>query len=152
MRHRAPPFTCWRQKQPGRYRRRTGGDSPVPTLQGPCSRSPKLRGSLRFLPPLEMRPSSIAPNPAESREALPTTQPGLERSPEGEHGNSLQCFCLENPRDGGAWWAAVYGVAQGRTQLKRPVLRIEGAGQVLGTITLVSRPAVGAVGSAQTHI
>ena len=28
-------------------------------------------------------------------------------------------FCLENPRDGGAWWAAVYGVAQSRTQLKR---------------------------------
>ena len=32
---------------------------------------------------------------------------------------SLQCSCLENPRDGGAWWAAVYGVAQSRTLLKR---------------------------------
>ena len=32
--------------------------------------------------------------------------------------NSLQCSCLENPRDGGAWWAAVYGVAQNRTRLK----------------------------------
>ena len=31
----------------------------------------------------------------------------------------LQCSCLENPRDGGAWWAAIYGVAQSRTQLKR---------------------------------
>ena len=31
----------------------------------------------------------------------------------------LQCFCLENPRDGEAWWAAVYGVAQSRTRLKR---------------------------------
>ena len=31
------------------------------------------------------------------------------------HGNPLQCSCLENPRDGGAWWAAVYGVAQSRT-------------------------------------
>ena len=31
---------------------------------------------------------------------------------------TLQCSCLENPRDGGAWWAAVYGVAQSRTQLK----------------------------------
>ena len=30
-----------------------------------------------------------------------------------------QCSCLENPRDGGAWWAAVYGVAQSRTRLKR---------------------------------
>ena len=28
------------------------------------------------------------------------------------NGNPLQCSCLENPRDGGAWWAAVYGVAQ----------------------------------------
>ena len=35
------------------------------------------------------------------------------------NGNPLQCFCLENPRDGGAWWAAVSGVAQSRTRLKR---------------------------------
>ena len=35
------------------------------------------------------------------------------------HGNPLQCSCLENPRDGGAWWAAVSGVAQSRTRLKR---------------------------------
>ena len=35
------------------------------------------------------------------------------------NGNPLQCSCLENPRDGEAWWAAVYGVAQGRTRLKR---------------------------------
>ena len=35
------------------------------------------------------------------------------------NGNPLQCSCLENPRDGGAWWAAVHGVAQGRTRLKR---------------------------------
>ena len=35
------------------------------------------------------------------------------------NGNPLQCSCLENPRDGGAWWAAVYGVAQTRTRLKR---------------------------------
>ena len=35
-----------------------------------------------------------------------------------ENGNPLQCSCLENPRDGGAWWAAVYGVAQSRTRLK----------------------------------
>ena len=36
-----------------------------------------------------------------------------------ENGNPLQCFCLENPRDGGAWWAAVYGVAESLTRLKR---------------------------------
>ena len=34
------------------------------------------------------------------------------------NGNPLQCSCLENPRDGGAWWTAVYGVAQSRTRLK----------------------------------
>ena len=35
------------------------------------------------------------------------------------NGNPLQCSCLENSRDGGAWWAAVYGVAQSRTRLRR---------------------------------
>ena len=35
------------------------------------------------------------------------------------NGKPLQCSCLENPRDGGVWWAAVYGVAQSRTRLKR---------------------------------
>ena len=35
------------------------------------------------------------------------------------NGNPLQCSCLESPRDGEAWWAAVYGVAQSRTRLKR---------------------------------
>ena len=35
------------------------------------------------------------------------------------NGNPPQCSCLENPRDGGAWWAAVYGVAQSWTRLKR---------------------------------
>ena len=34
------------------------------------------------------------------------------------NGNPLQCSCLKNPRDGGAWWAAVYGVAQSQTRLK----------------------------------
>ena len=35
------------------------------------------------------------------------------------NGNPLQCSCVENPRNRGAWWAAVYGVAQSWTQLKR---------------------------------
>ena len=35
------------------------------------------------------------------------------------NGNPLQCSCLENPRDGGAWWAAVSGVAQSQTRLKQ---------------------------------
>ena len=34
------------------------------------------------------------------------------------NGNPLHCFCLENPRDGGAWWAAVYGISQSWTRLK----------------------------------
>ena len=43
---------------------------------------------------------------------------GSIRYPGGGNGNPLQCSCLENPRDGGAWRAAVYGVAQSRTRLK----------------------------------
>ena len=35
------------------------------------------------------------------------------------NGNPLQCSCLENPRGGGAWWAAIYGVTQSQTRLKR---------------------------------
>ena len=42
----------------------------------------------------------------------------LSRAGEGND-NPLQCSCLENPGDGEAWWAAVYGVAQSRTRLKR---------------------------------
>ena len=42
----------------------------------------------------------------------------LSRTGEG-NGNPLQCSCLENPRDGGAWWAGIYGVTQSRTRLKR---------------------------------
>ena len=43
------------------------------------------------------------------------------------NGNPLQCSCLENPRDGGAWWAAVYGVAQSWTWLKRLSLAVGGS-------------------------
>jgi len=42
----------------------------------------------------------------------------LSCSGEGKD-NPLQCSCLENPGDGGAWWAAIYGVAQSQTRLKR---------------------------------
>ena len=45
--------------------------------------------------------------------------PGSGRSLGGGNGNPLQYSCLENPRDGGAWWAAIYGVAQSWTRLKR---------------------------------
>ena len=57
------------------------------------------------------------------REELDTTKRlhfrfSLSCTGEGS-GNALQCSCLENARDGGAWWAAVFGVAQSRTRLKR---------------------------------
>ena len=45
--------------------------------------------------------------------------PGLGISPGEGNGNPLQCSCLENPRDGGAWWAAFSGVVQSWTRLKR---------------------------------
>ena len=49
-----------------------------------------------------------------------TSKQIIPGSASGEgNGNPLQRSCLENPRDGGAWWAAVYGVAQSRTRLKR---------------------------------
>ena len=44
---------------------------------------------------------------------------GLARLPGGGHGNPLQCFCLENPLDRGAWRATVHRVIQSRTRLKR---------------------------------
>ena len=48
----------------------------------------------------------------------PGSIPGLGRSPGGGHGDPLQYSCLENPMNGGAWWAAVHGVAQSRTRLR----------------------------------
>ena len=47
----------------------------------------------------------------------PGSIPGSGRSSGEENGNPLQYSCLENPMDGGAWWAAVHGVAKSRTQL-----------------------------------
>ena len=44
--------------------------------------------------------------------------PAFGRSHNEGNGNPLQCSCLENPRDGGAWWAAICGVAQSQTRLK----------------------------------
>ena len=53
------------------------------------------------------------------RSHIPTSQNSLPKGRIGEgNGNPLQCSCLENPRDGGAWWAAISGVAQSRTRLK----------------------------------
>ena len=58
--------------------------------------------------------------PANARDARDAGSiPGLERSPGVGNSNPLQYSCLENPRDRGAWWAAIYGVAQSQTRLKR---------------------------------
>ena len=54
-------------------------------------------------------------------------------------GNPLQCSCLENPRDRGAWWAAVYGVAQSRTWLKR----LSSSSSILKTQYVLSGPLLG---------
>ena len=44
--------------------------------------------------------------------------PGLGRSPGEGNGTPLQYSCLENPMDGGAWWATVHGVANSQTRVK----------------------------------
>ena len=47
----------------------------------------------------------------------PGSIPGSGRSPGEGNGNPLQYSCLENPTDGGAWWATVHGVAKSQTRL-----------------------------------
>ena len=89
-----------------------------------------LPKNIRDSYPLGLDGSSLSPR--DSQESSPTPQfksidssmhsyhysPTLTSLGEG-NGNPLQCSCLENPRDRGAWWAAVYGVAQSQTRLKR---------------------------------
>ena len=60
--------------------------------------------------------ASSFPNAGDIRDM--SSIPGSGRSPGESHGNPLQYSCLENPRDRGAWWAAVYGVTQSQTWLK----------------------------------
>ena len=48
--------------------------------------------------------------------------PGSGRSPGEENGNPLQCSCLENPMDRGAWWVIVHGVTKSQTQLSEKKL------------------------------
>ena len=48
--------------------------------------------------------------------------PGLGRSLGEENGNPLQCSCLENPMDRGAWWVIVHGVTKSQTQLSEKKL------------------------------
>ena len=52
-------------------------------------------------------------------EGAPSSIPGLGKTPGEENGDPFQYSHLENAMDRGVWWAAIYGVAQSRTQLKR---------------------------------
>ena len=54
------------------------------------------------------------------------------------NGNPLHCSCLENPRDGGAWQAAIYGVAQSRTQLKQLSSSSSSRIPLIGTVSLTT--------------
>ena len=75
--------------------------------------------TLLFFQVLEDCDWSALPS-ASCLEMAPQTVSGCWHLTGSREGNSnpLQCSCLENPRDRGAWWAAVYGVAQSRTRLK----------------------------------
>ena len=79
-----------------------------------------------------MRP--LPATASQGKSPVPPRRATLSCTEEG-NGNPLQCSCLENPRDGGAWWAAVYGVAQSWTQLNRHgPTRNEGWRKVSATI------------------
>ena len=52
--------------------------------------------------------------------------PGSGRSPEEGNGTPLQYSCLENPMDGGAWWATVHGVAKSQTRLSERLNKTKG--------------------------
>ena len=86
---------------------------------------PKTVGTVFFLLPVKNLGAShvvlVVKNPPASAGDIRDMNsiPGLGRPPGGGHGNPLQYSCLGNPRDRGAWWAAVCGVTQSRTRLKQ---------------------------------
>ena len=65
---------------------------------------------------VELAVKNLPANAGDTRDS--GSIPGFERSPGEGHGNPLQCSCLENPTDRGAWQAAVHGVTTSRTRLK----------------------------------
>ena len=77
----------------------------------------------------------------------PGSIPGSGTSPGEGNGNPLQCSCLENPRDGGAWWAAIYGVAQSRTRLKW----LSSSSKKPGGLQAIGSQRVGYKWSSDTH-
>ena len=77
-----------------------------------------LPRSKRLLTSWLQSPSAVILEPKKRKSVtISIISPSICHDGEG-NGNPLQCSCLENPSDRGAWWAAVYGVAQSRTQLK----------------------------------
>ena len=77
------------------------------------SQSNAVTGILYIIPPGGSGGKASACNAGD-----PGLIPGSGRSPGDGNGNPLQYSCLENPWDGGAWWAAICGVTQSRTRLK----------------------------------
>ena len=67
--------------------------------------------------PLGLVAENLPDNAGDVRDAA--SIPGSGRSPGRGHGNSLQCFCLENPMDRGGWQATVHKVTKSQTQQKR---------------------------------
>ena len=73
-------------------------------------------GTLAWKIPWREEPGRLSPWGLEESDTIEWLHFHFSLSCIGEgHGNPLQCSCLENPRDGGAWWAAIYGVAQSQT-------------------------------------
>ena len=90
-----------------------GGKPSITEVSGPVS-----LGDL-FPPAPQQRLQSIGSRRVEESGTTEQLHFHFSLSCTGEgNGNPLQYSCLENPRDDGAWWAAVYGVTQSRTQLK----------------------------------
>ena len=94
-------------------------------------------------PPQILSPSLTPQLPTVASVTLPNSRSHMTsfwhaRASDGEgNGNPLQCSCLENPRDRGAWWAAVYGVAQSRTRLERLSSSSRASKTGLPTVVLV---------------
>ena len=117
-------FFCWLDRHQG------GGELKAKVVMfGPCHVLINLRFLLRCKRLLSLFPlfntyshAYCFPGSSEGKESAcnavnPGSIPGSGRSPGEGNGNPLQYSCLENPMDGGAWWATVHGVAKSWTWL-----------------------------------
>ena len=100
---------------PGRFHMLQGRWARAPQLLSLCSRATAADARL----PRDRAVQQEKPLQREAQALSAKNNPLLTTTTREGNGNPLQCSCLENPRDRGAWWAAVYGVAQSRTRLKR---------------------------------